>query len=404
MTRRARLAVAAVLAAGLVGCGGAALVPPSPSAATSRPTGASLAPSSSAAAPWSELAWSRPNPVPDEATILDVVEWRGSYVATGQAIVDGRRVGVAIASADGLSWHRTAILPGNASLVPTATRVVALASTSFDRPSGVDGWTSMDGRSWQRDDALALADATLTRSVARGNTMVAVGADASGRPAVWRSFDGGAWARGEPPSPHAIVRGLETVADGFIAVGREGEPDVASGGVGAPGVGLPAAWWSADGRAWTALQVEGVPAAGAQLLEVFTVGDGYFAIGSDSTTPGASTRTALLWTSSDGHAWKLAGAPPHGPGMLGANGQRAAVLAYAGPAANPEAWSSRDGRQWTRVSFTGDVADIPVVQQSVGMSGHIDRVFVLSRAIVVIGQVVTQQNGHQAVWLAAASP
>jgi hypothetical protein len=339
--------------------------------------------------------------VPDEAAVLDVVTWRGAYIATGQAVVGGQRVGVTLASADGMSWRRTATLPGNASLVPTTTRVIALVSP-IDGALGVEAWVSVDGATWQRDNALALPSARLTRSVARGNTIVAAGSDASGRSAVWRSLDGAAWIRGEPPSARAIVRDLATLSDGFIALGREGEADTASGGVGSPGVGLPAAWWSADGRAWTALSVEGVPAAGAQLVQLFAVADGYFAIGSDSTTPGASARGPLLWTSADGRTWKLAGPPPHWPGMLGANGQQAVVLAYGGPAADPEGWLTRDGRQWTRVASAGDLADVPVTQQSVGMTGHIDRIFVTPQAVVVVGQVVTQGSSHQAVWLADA--
>jgi hypothetical protein len=49
------------------------------------------------------------------------------------------------------------------------------------------------------------------------------------------------------------------------------------------------------------------------------------------------------------------------------------------------------------------VNHIPVTQQFVGMSGHIDRLFVVPRGVLVIGQVIVDQRGIPAAWFAEAS-
>ena len=195
---------------------------------------------------------------------------------------------------------------------------------------------------------------------------------------------------------HTIVL---TVSDGFLVLGREGEPDVASGGVGVRGVGLPAAWWSADGRAWTALPVEGKPAAGAQLIQLYAVADGYFVVGSDTTDPSSSARTALVWTSSDGRTWKLAGPPPSW-GAAGSNGERAVYFVPSSSGSRDlEAHVSRDGTRWTRLVFTGDLADIPNVP-GFTQALQLDQVFVMPRGIIVTGQ----QNGGPVAWFADPEP
>jgi len=336
--------------------------------------------------------------------LLDVAAWHDGYVAVGDLGTPDGHLGVALTSADGVTWQRspdstfTAIL---LRVVATATRLIAVGNRPGPTRSS-DAWTSLDGRTWQHQDDLVLAGAGITALAARGETIVAVTVDASGGTTMWRSVDGGGWSSGQPPPGRAIVRNVVAVSDGFLAVGRDGEPDTGAG-VGVRGVGRPAAWWSGDGVAWTAVPVEGTPAAGAQLIEVFRVAAGFFAVGSDSTTPGQGERSALLWDSVDARSWHLVGPPSHW-GMAGANGQHAVVFAYDGPAANPAGWVSKDGRQWTQLAFTGDVTDVPVVQPFVGMTGHIDRMFVLPRGVLVVGQLTVQQAGHIAAWFADAAP
>jgi len=346
---------------------------------------------------WTELRWSEPSMLPDDAALLDVVSWRDGYVAVGDvAGVDGH-VGGAFISTDGAHWQRTFTFPSNPSIVATATRLIAVINRRGP-PEAAEAWTSLDGRSWQHDDALALTGASITSLVARGTMILARGIDATGRTTMWRSVDAGPWSRIPEPSGRAIVRGVAEVSDGFVAIGRDGEPDVASGGVGVRGSGRPAAWWSADGGAWSLLQVQGVEAVGAELTLIFRVTDGYFAVGSDTTIPGQNPRSPLLWFSTDARDWRIAGPPAHW-GRASANGGQAVIFAAADfGTVRLGAWASQDGRDWNQLSFSGDVAEMPAFETAVGQSSRVEDIFVEPNGIIVIGQ----QKGHLTAWFALA--
>jgi hypothetical protein len=341
---------------------------------------------------WTELRWSAPIALPDEGSFSDVVSWQGTYVALGQVMVGGTWIGAAFASSDGVRWERTVTFAAQPRLLVGDSRLFAVVGVDqVGSPRSTDVWASLDGRTWQRQPLLAQAGTVATLHAARGTTILALGVDPSGGTAMLRSDDGAPWTSGPLPAERAIVRSLVAAADGFIAVGRDGQPDRGAG-VGAPGVGRPAAWWSADGLAWSALPVEGVDAPGAQLTQTFRVADGFFAIGSDTTDSSLSARSPLLWTSTDARAWSLLGLPSHW-GRAGANGQQAIVFAY-GPTTVPEVWASRDGRRWSAVTFAGDVGDMPALPGNV--SAQLDALFVLPEGIVVSGR----RNGHMAIWFA----
>ena len=394
-----RIAVALVIAMSACAAPATTASPtaPVPSIGTSSPESTPVA---TKTVPWSELRWSTPVAIPDQSSIFRIVSWRDGYVAAGQTTDSGQYVGATFASRDGMRWARTAIMPLNPLLVVTTTGVLAVATVRRDNPPPrVEVWASADGASWQPQDGLSLTGATIDHLAARGSTIVGIGTDSSGHAAVWRSVDRAAWTRGDPPSPRAIVRDVSALSDGFIAYGREGEPDVASGGIGSPGVGLPAAWWSAEGRVWTSLGVEGKPAAGAQLIELFAIANGYIAVGSDTTDPSLGTRTALIWTSSDARTWLLSGPRPYWT-AAGSNGLRAVAFAPSLTGARSlEARVSRDGVQWMPMSFAGDLANIPNAP-GFAQGAQMDQVFVAAHGIIVIGQ----QNGHPVAWFADAEP
>jgi len=145
----------------------------------------------------------------------------------------GQRVGAAFASTDGARWQRTTAqstfseIP--AYMVATSTRLIALANRPSP-PASVVAWVSLDGRGWQHEPDLALAGVIVSQVAVRDGVILALGTDASGRVAMWRSDDGGRWTQ-TPASPAGIVRGIAAVNDGFLALGRDGAPDVGSGGV-----------------------------------------------------------------------------------------------------------------------------------------------------------------------------
>jgi hypothetical protein len=340
---------------------------------------------------WTGLLWSSPVAIPDGDVLFEVLPWRGGYVAVGQAIDDGEYVGAAFASSDGLAWERTtapATFPADPGVLTSlGGRLVAFVRGSAPFPR-TDAWTSVDGRTWRRAPELALADGVINAVASRDTTLVAAGIDASGRHAVWRSAGGGSWSRVSDIPPRALVGNVAGVAGGFVAFGRDGEPDVASGGVGVRGVGRPAAWRSSDGLAWTAVAVEGTEAPGAQLLSIYPVRDGMFAAGSDSA---ASPRSALLWDSPDGLRWRALGPPPHW-GYAGTNGTQAVIVARAAAANSPgfEAWVSEDGREWRALDPSGDIGALPSFETGVGQPTRIEAAYVVSNGVLLIAQ----DGGH----------
>jgi len=364
--------------------------PPQPPSLTPQHASPSPAPQPRAGS-WTALRWSAPSLIPG---LLTVVSWHDGFVAVADVPGPDGHVGAAFTSSDALRWERTATFASTPNIVATATGLVAVVN-SFGASPSIETWVSADGKTWQRQERLALAGATFFKIAARDRTIVAAGVDATGRAKLWSSTDGAQWSQGQVPASRAIVRGVSAVGDGFLAVGRDGEPDTGSGGVGVRGIGRPAGWGSADGRTWDAVRVDGVDAVGAELFDVFRVADAFFAIGSDSN---ANPRGPALWISVDARDWSLVGSPPHW-GLASANGKQAVVFGFADfGTAELGAWSSIDGRDWTRLSFTGDVADIPGFQQDVGHASRVDQIFVVSRGVIVIGQ----QNGQLTIWFAEA--
>lgn len=346
-----------------------------------------------------KLSWSEPGVISDTGALLDVVTWRDGYVAVGQATDGGQIVGAAFASSDGAQWRRTTTASTFSSVpvhvVATASQLIAVANGAGSPPSA-DGWVSIDGQTWKPQPGLHLAAGAITALAARADTIVAVGYDADNHPGLWRADANLSWTPVPSLSAHAVPRNVVAITNGFLAIGREGQQDGAQG-AGAPGAGVPAAWSSADGSVWSTVSVEGNAAAGAQLTDAFRVASGYLAIGSDDGNPTQSARSASLWSSTDARDWRLIGPPAHW-GVAGADGRQIFVFTTGEGTATLTAWLSVDGRTWSQMQFTGDTADVPAFDAY--EPDHVDRVFVQSRGIVVIGV----RRGHPAAWLVQAQP
>lgn len=363
------------------------------------PAPSSAAPTGAASPMWTELKWSAPNAIPNAGVFVDVVAWHDGYVAVGQVIDGDRYVGAAFSSKDGATWSRStkegafAAIPTR--ILATSSQLVAFAGVSG--PSSMIAWTSSDGSAWNPRPQLTLQGIQMQSVAAFKDVIVGIDSDSNGS-RVWRSVDAEKWAPASAPPAHAILRGLFVVQDGVVALGREGEPDAVSGGVSSPGMGRPAAWWSAEGTSWTTLKVEGVDAPGAQLLALFKTTDGYFASGSDATDPSQSRRTVAVWLSTDAHDWRLAGPPSHW-GQVASNGATAVIFSPSG-LTGFDAWASRDGKQWTPMKMSGDTSDVPGYSTGVGQPSRIDRLFVTTRGVIVLGQ----QGGATMVWFAEGLP
>ncbi|WP_203883585.1 hypothetical protein [Planotetraspora kaengkrachanensis] len=194
-----------------------------------------------------------------------------------------------------------------------------------------------------------------------GSTVVAVGSDTTStlpRPLFLVSTDGGRdWDLGRVAGPAGYEAGAGAVGrvvgggGRWLAVGT----DVSSwAGQAARGM-----WVSADGRAWTAVDPEGLAAFGGQdrITDVARTTAGFVAVGSAALKNG--TIGPVAWTSPDGKTWTRAGeigTPDKVRGMRAvvARGDQVVALADPGPG-DPGSVilrSADGGRTWSGTAAT----------------------------------------------------
>jgi hypothetical protein len=278
---------------------------------------------------------------------------------------------------------------GVASVVPWAGGYLALGSADG---SSVPAWASADGRSWTAVATDAFGPASLAEAAACGDGLLVAVADADGHSSVFRSTDGRSWTLGAAPQLRlAGGGGLAGGATGVVAIAATAAslavstdcvtwqavtlPDAAGATanavaafgprfvvVGDPsGAGeSPVAWNSADGRTWTAAQVE--PRPGDGFDRVWSGADGLVAT---STQPGVTPGVSSMWTSKDGSHWAPSSADPLGTfqggagagsvnGVFQGDGTRLLVFGSATGNRPYGYWTSLDGSSWTQLTLTGD--------------------------------------------------
>lgn len=164
-------------------------------------------------------------------------------------------------------------------------------------------WTSVDGIHWTQEPAsLSLANAVMTGVTRGGPGYVAVGQSlpmpTSG--AVWTSADGQSWSKvADAPVFHAPPGTDQTFGAVVhaVRVGKDGIL-VAVGQVGTQGdIGSALAWWSTDGRTWTA--GTGDRFLYGQLFNVAATPTGFLATGPS----GLPSCLGGIWSSTDGRSW-----------------------------------------------------------------------------------------------------
>ncbi len=157
-------------------------------------------------------------------------------------------------------------------------------------------WWSSDGLAWRADDGSGtFAGGRILGIAARGGTVVAVGTDGDpnyGPAAAWRWTAAAGWERGRiGPDDGGAMRAVAATADGFVAVGLNGDDDGAR------------VWLSPDGRSWTVVPDQ--PAfhyytSPVRMQSIAVVPDGLVVGGWRSDEAKGS---ALTWTSTDGRSW-----------------------------------------------------------------------------------------------------
>ena len=302
-------------------------------------------------------------PVPDQKAVRQVqlmdVVWTGSrfVAASWDGFLD---------STDGISWHRQKN-PGRwgpTALAAGPDGVVAVGRIG-DR---LASWHSMDGLTWATAQRALPAhsrdDTTINDVVATPSGWLAVGGEAAGpcasecgwaRAYAWRSTDGLHWTRAPDQASlkKAELTSVTRAGDRFVAGGEKGS--------------YAALWTSPDGVTWTRSSGAsfGRASAGGLLPRIFAVAarsDTVVAVGADDAQDVGGR--AHAWWSSDGKAWTAAKVQrPRDAVMQGVTATRQAFLAVGGSAAyscRGGIWESPDGRAWRCIAreraFKGFVA------------------------------------------------
>ncbi len=196
----------------------------------------------------------------------------------------------------------------------------------------------------------------------RNDTVVVLGLSpqraADAHPLLWSSTSGGAWKaatiKGDTGgSPASVI----SFADGFLAVGAYGCPNGGIYSITLVGC-RPAIWTSADGATWTRVTIE--ETVNAQLTSVVAWDGGLLAVGGREDPSNPARNAALVLRSADAVSWQAV-APLVGLDApvtdVAADGERLVAVGPA-PGAHTQAksataWSSIDGKTWTREPLPG---------------------------------------------------
>jgi hypothetical protein len=304
--------------------------------------------------PWPDIVWRladvpfRPGGLSERVVAVTATD--AGFVAVGYREADGVRDGTIWRSVDGDAWELVddPILAGVelVDVAPAPNGVIALGVESTgaraDHPRAV-AFRSEDGSSWTRLPPLVATGDTYPAAIAGGpDGAVAVGNDASGASAIWRSEDGRTFERiaiGDPQTGGVVDP--QVVPNGFVGLGRlDGPPTFLHSGDGAvwtstaidprsdavatrlivgrwgmvaQGIVIPScdegtscpsqsiAWWSVNGAVWGRLPGEGSPISNGASIVVPAGNHGLLAVDG-----------ANAWSSPDGWAWRALPEPADG--------------------------------------------------------------------------------------------
>ncbi|HYC06783.1 MAG TPA: hypothetical protein VEG29_02570, partial [Candidatus Binatia bacterium] len=226
-------------------------------------------------------------------------------------------------------------------------------------------WTSTDGVSWHEAAPLPAARPAfgVSRTVAASGSGWFVGGsvddDTAGTklPAIWTTTDGSSWTVATVALP------LDGSTLGTVAgLAVSGGTDLAVGSDSTDTSRTAVVWTSTDGVTWSAAPAD-ASFSGSIMSAVVPGGPGYVAVGRDASG-------AAVWTSKEGSSWKEDSA---GPGFAGA--QMLAVAASAGRLTavgydgnTALIWTSTDGLSWAQASPASDMAGAQALSVAMGAS------------------------------------
>jgi hypothetical protein len=297
--------------------------------------------------------WSRaPRPQgltsPGLRRLVNIISGPSGWLAVGyDGVPNGQPL--VVTSQDGSSWKRDASFKpsGDGRLLPFAAAAGSAGYVIVGEDSySAAIWYSADLKTWQRGKGVRPQD--ITGAAGASHWMHAVTAGAfgyvavgglndptirnapSGRPAVWTSGDGKAWALQQLPVPDGCVEAS------FSQVAAKGNTVVATGTAATQNGWAAFAEVSDDGgKSWQPVRLPS-PAAGS-IVTAFTVTPTGLLIAGSSGRVGRTS--VVLWTSREGHSWNSL--RPQGTGLSG----------------NAENWLSAVATTGNRLVAAGVTAD-----------------------------------------------
>ncbi len=248
------------------------------------------------------------------ATLEDVVEFAGSIFAFGtietcninlsEECVEPPDSGSAgWRQTAGAGWERlplpVSMQTGTmAGVVAANDHLLAFGWTGDEARSVV--WTSVDGLTWSETadlagmDPVSAVSAGPTGVVAFGNRLASELGDLELLAAVSSDFN--QFGRVDAPAlPSTIIQAVTMGGGGLVAVGDTDDEDFNLNGV---------ALQSSDGLAWTQTSAADGSFAGAALLGVHAVPNGYVALGRVPLPDEFGVVTGGSWFSADGLSWR----------------------------------------------------------------------------------------------------
>lgn len=285
----------------------------------------------------------------------------GLAVAVGSVVdPDSGEIGpMAIETADGVTWSRTAV-PGSGSHAEMAA-VAALPDGGFLAVGTVTTSDGVDGMVWRRDAGGAWGEPVVPEAVgtdsvedpaivAAGPAGVLVAGRVDGQPAVWTSTDGDDWTQVTEPFGELFAVEAAVVGDEFVVMGSDVEPPSRSS------VHVLA---SSDGVEFEETGTLGEPGL-VDVNDVAFVAGRYLAVGGSRPSLAANL-VPMVWVSADGGSWTDGPSLAHDPQLatnLGVEAESIAVspdVVAVSSVSGHRVWMSSDAAE----SFTVAASSIP---------------------------------------------
>jgi hypothetical protein len=251
-------------------------------------------------------------------------------------------------------------------------------------------WTSPDGETWAIH-AFGTGGFTFPVAVSVGadGTIVAVGRSGT-KPVAWTSRDGASWRESAVP-----VLGTDGTAERMTSVVAGPGGFLAGGSVGPELLDRHARFWtSPDGATWTAVADDRATFANAEVRSIARLADGFVAVGVVGTAQLATA--AVAWTSPDGRTWSRVDDPAFSGGVAASvvAAPFGGLVAVGSDVARREAtaWTSPDGRTWLR--SPGEAS-----RRHGGGFAWMTDVAALGDQVIAVGDVQGLQRGTAESWV-----